>query len=65
MRSSGIGMMENGIPSSSSDSAMTPNKIKNHRATFKILMKIHCLSIKAEYDALFKNRKTRPDFVLS
>ena len=35
-RSSIIDKMDNGIPSSSSDSATTPKKKKNCRATFKI-----------------------------
>ena len=38
-RSSVIGMMENGIPSLSSDSAMTSKRKKNRRATFKTQMK--------------------------
>ena len=48
--------MDNVILLSSSDSAMTSKEKKNRRATFKIQMKIHCLSLKAEDDALFKNR---------
>ena len=48
--------MDNGIPSSSYDSAMTSKEEKNRCATFKIQMKIHCLYLKAEDDALFKNR---------
>ena len=49
-------MMGNGIPSLSSDSTMTSKEEKNHRSRFKIQMKIHFLSLKAEYDALFKNK---------
>ena len=48
--------MDNGIHSSSSDSAMTSKEKKNLHATFKIQNKIHCLSFKAEDDTLFKNR---------
>ena len=48
-------MMEDRIPSSSSDSAMTSKEKKNPYAAFKIQIKIHCLSLKAEYDALFNN----------
>ena len=53
--SSYIGMMDDGIPSTSSDSAMTSKEIKNPRVTFKIQMKyifyilkqmmMHCLII--------------------
>ena len=57
-------MMEDRIPSSSSDSAMTSKEKKNPYAAFKIQIKIHCLSLKAEDDALFKNRSKRPVFVL-
>ena len=46
--------MDDGIPSSSSDSAMASKKKKNCRATFKIQMKKHCLSLKARDDAMFK-----------
>ena len=49
-------MMDNGIPLLSSDSAMTSKENKNCRATFKIKIKIHCLSLKAEDDTLFKNK---------
>ena len=38
-RSSVIGIMDDGIPLSSSDSVMTSKEKKNHRATFKIQMK--------------------------
>ena len=62
-RSSYIGTTGNGIPLSSSYSAMTPKEKKNRRATFKIHTKIHCLSLIAQDDALFKNRKN-PDFLL-
>ena len=55
-RSYYIGMMNDGIPSSSSDSEITSKENKNRRATFKIQMKIHCLSLKSEDDALFKDR---------
>ena len=55
-RLSYIGMMDNGIPLLSSDSAMTSKENKNRRATFKIKIKIHCLSLKAEDDTLFNNK---------
>ena len=48
--------MDDGIPYLSSDSAMTSKENKNRRATFKIQMKIYCLSVKSEDDVLFKNR---------
>ena len=48
--------MDNVIPSSSSDYAMTSKEKKNRRATFEIQIKTHCHYIKAEDDALFKNR---------
>ena len=56
-RSSYIGMMEDGIPSSFSDYSMTSKEKKNCRATFKIKMKIHCRSLKTDDDTLFTNRK--------
>ena len=49
-------MMDDVTPLPSSDSEMTSKEKKNCRARFKIQMKIHFLSIKAEDDALFKNR---------
>ena len=55
-RSSVIGMTEDGIPLSSSDSEMTSKEKKNCCATFKIQMKINFLFLKEEYDTLFKNR---------
>ena len=55
-RSSVIGKMDDVIPSSSSDSAMTSKRNKNRRSTFKTQMKKYCLSLKGEDDALFKNR---------
>ena len=63
-RSYYIGMMENGIPSLSSDSAMTSREKKNFRATFKTQIKVHYLSLYAEDDALFKNRSQKPSFAL-
>ena len=45
-------MMENGTPSSSSDSEISAKENKNHRSTFKIQTKMHCLSLKAQDDAL-------------
>ena len=56
--------MDDGIPSSSSDSVMASKKKKNCRATFKIQMKKHCLSLKAKNDALINISSKRPDFVL-
>ena len=64
MRSSVTGKMDNGIPFSSSDSAMTSKKKKNRRATFKIKMKNICLSLKEKDDALFNIRSKRPACVL-
>ena len=49
-------MMDDGIPSPSSDYEMTYKEKKNCHATIKIQMKIHFLSLKAEDDSLFKNR---------
>ena len=57
--------MDDGIPSSSSDSAMTSKKKKNRRSTFKIQMKKYCLYLKAKDYALFKIRSKRPNFVLN
>ena len=45
-RSSVTGMVDDGIPYSSSDSAMTIKINKDCRATFKTLIKINCLSLK-------------------
>ena len=64
MRSSFTGKMDDGIPSSHSDSTMTPKKKKNGRATFEIQMKKHCLSLKSKDDALFNIRSKIPAFVL-
>ena len=49
-------MVDNGIPSSSSDSATTSKEKKNRRSMFKIEIKMNCLSPKNQDDALFKNR---------
>ena len=49
-------MMDDGIPLLYSGSEMTPRGKKNRCATFKIQMKIHCLFLKAEDDALFNKR---------
>ena len=57
MRSSVTVNMDDGIPSSSSDSEMTSKRKKKFHATFKIQMKIHCLSLKTYDGALFKNGK--------
>ena len=48
--------MEDVILSPSSDSTMTSKERKKFRATFKVQIKIHFLSLKSEDDALFKNR---------
>ena len=56
--------MDNIITSPSSDSAMKPKEKKNLRDAFKVQMKINCLSLKAEDDALFNNRPKTPAFVL-
>ena len=57
--------MEHGIHLSSSDSAMISKKKKNRRATYKIQMNKHCLSLKAKDDALFKIESKSPTFVLN
>ena len=57
-------MMDDGIPFYSSDSAMISKEKKNRHATFKIQMKIHCLYLKSEDDALFKNSKKKHAFLL-
>ena len=57
--------MEHGIHLSSSDSAMISKKKKNRRATYKIQMKKHCLSLKAKDDALFRIGSKSPAFVLN
>ena len=54
-RSSVIGIMDDGIHLSSFDSAMKSKEKKNRRATFKIQIKIHCLSLKADDNAMFNN----------
>ena len=63
--SSVTGKIEDRIPSSSSDSVTTSRKNKNRRAMFKIRTKQNCLSLKANYDALFKIRLERTTFVLN
>ena len=45
-------MMENGTPSSSSDSEISAKEKKKRRSTLKIQTKMHCLSLKAQDDAL-------------
>ena len=57
--------MEHGIPLSTSDSATISKKKKNRRATYKIQMKKHCLSLKAKDDALFRIGSKSPAFVLN
>ena len=57
--------MEHVIPLSSSDSEMTSKKKKNRRATYKIQMNKHCLSLKAKDDALFKIGSKSPAFLLN
>ena len=57
--------MDDGITLSSSDYAMTSNKNKNSHSTFKIHIKVHCLSIKSEDDVLFKIRLKETAFVPS
>ena len=54
--------MDNGIPLPSSDSTITSKENKNISATFKIQMKIHCLSLKSKDDALFKSRSKTSAF---
>ena len=55
-RSSVTGNTDNGIPSSSTDSATTSKRKKYRRDTFKLQMKKHCLYLKAQDDELFRNR---------
>ena len=64
MRSYYIGMIIDGITLSSSDYAMPSNEKKNFPATFEIQMKINCLSLKAEDDALFNNGTNNHTFVM-
>ena len=64
-RSSVAGNMDNIIPFSYSDSAMTSENKKNRRSTFRIQMKELCLSLKTKYDSLFNIRSKRPAFVLN
>ena len=59
-----IGMMDDGIPQSSSDYALASKKKKNCRTVFKIQMKIFSLYIKSEDGALFNNSSRKPAFVL-
>ena len=56
MRTSYKGMIDDGTLSLSSDSEISSKEKKNRRSTFKIDMKIHCLSLKKQNDALFNNR---------
>ena len=56
-RLSVTGNMYDGIPLSSSDTAMISKRKKNCRDTFIIQTKKKLLSIKAEDNALFKNRQ--------
>ena len=56
MGSSVTGRMDDGIPSPSSDSAMTSKRKNNRRALYKNSNEKHCLYLKSEDDALFKNR---------
>ena len=58
-------MMNDGISVSSYDSEIKSKERKNCRATFKIQMKIYCLYLKKENDALFNNSSIKPAFVLS
>ena len=47
--------MDDGTPSSCSDSEMAYKVKKNPRYTFKIKTKMHFYSLKNQDDALFKN----------
>ena len=62
--SSITGNIDDVIPPSDSDSAMTSMKNKHFHATFKILMKIHCLSLKAKDDVRFKIKSKILAFLL-
>ena len=64
-RSSVTGTMNDGIPSTSSDSSMTSKRKNNSRDTFKFQMKNHCLSLKALDDELFRNNSEQPGIVLN
>ena len=59
--------MNNGIPSSSSDSEMASKIkkrfVKNCHATFDKKMKFNCRAIKLDDDDLFKNMSKIPTFV--
>ena len=73
-RSSVIGIMDNGIPSSSSDSAMASNKNRKRCDTFKIQMKIHfyilkqsmmqCLRIGRKYSFVIRPLKAMLNHVM-
>ena len=56
--------MDDGISSSCSDSVITSKEKKNCCTTFEIQMKIQCLSLKKEDDALVNNRLKKPSFML-
>ena len=49
-------MMDDGIPMSSSDSAMASKENKYFHDKFKFQMKMHCSSLKDHDDTLFKDR---------
>ena len=51
--------IDDGIPSLSSDSATTSKRKNNRRDRFKLQIKNHCLSLKAQDDALFRNRSKK------
>ena len=56
--------MDDGITSSSSDSATASKRKKNHCDTFKFQMKNHFLSLKSQDDALIRNRSKKPGILL-
>ena len=56
--------MYDGIPLSSSDTAMISKRKKNCRDTFKFQMKKHFLYLKTQDDELFKNILKISAFVL-
>ena len=55
-RSSYKGAIDDGTPLSSSDSEMESTVKKNRRSTLEKIIKMYCYYLKAEDDALFKNR---------
>ena len=62
--SSVTGIMDDGTPSSSSDTSTTSKIENNLHDTFKLQMKNNCLSLRSWDDELFKNGQIKPGIVL-